>query len=184
MDSHVKKLIKPIILFAVVIFGLCCFIKKPVSIDEYGSYIGYAISGVSILFVLYERFLWKVIPWNRPPVLKKHYDGMITYLLKKDVSSKKIDISVKQTWLSVRITTKTDINSSNSIVGEIIDENGERVLYYSYITNPSAVTQKTNPVQYGTCRIVLTKKCEKMQGKYWTTSQTLGDIEWIASGKE
>jgi hypothetical protein len=67
------------------------------------------------------------------------------------------------------------------MVGEIVEENGESVLYYSYITNPSAVTQRTNPVQYGTCRITLNEECEKMQGKYWTTSQTIGDIEWIAS---
>lgn len=181
MDSRIKKLIKPIILVAVLIFAVCWIIKKPVKIDDYCSYIGYAISGVSILFVFYERLLWKVIPWNRPPVLKKHYDGTITYLSKKDVLSKKIDISVKQSLFSVRITTKTDINSSNSMVGEIVEENGESVLYYSYITNPSAVTQRTNPVQYGTCRITLNEECEKMQGKYWTTSQTIGDIEWIAS---
>lgn len=183
METRFQKFIKPIIITSIIIFGICWLTKKPENVDDFCSYIGYAISGVTVLFILYERVLWKAIPWNSPPILKPHYNGKITFVQKKETMSKEIDVTVKQSLFSIRIITKTDINSSNSVVGSIVNENGESVLYYSYITNPSAITQGKNPVQYGTCRMVLINKCETVKGKYWTTSQTLGDIEWTASEK-
>ena len=48
----------------------------------------------------------------------------------------------------------------------------------TYMTDPSAVYQGKNPIQYGTCRMVLNEDNEKIIGKYWTSSQTIGDLEW------
>lgn len=178
MNERVKNLIKPMIIIAAGIFAFCCFVKKPVAYDDYSAYIGYAVSGVSVLFVLYERFLWRFIPWNRPPILKKKYAGKLSYVYKKQPDTKEILISVKQTWLSVEITTKTDINTSHTITGTIVSEHGIDVLYYTYMTNPSAIYQEKNPIQYGTCRMVLDGNVDKIIGKYWTSSKTIGDLEW------
>lgn len=178
MNERVKNLIKPMIMIAAGIFAICYIVQKPVTTDDYSTYIGYAISGVSILFILYERLLWRYIPWNRPPVLKKKYAGKLSYVYKKQPGTKDISISVKQTWLSVEITTKTDINASHTITGTIVNEHGIDVLYYTYMTDPSAVYQGKNPIQYGTCRMVLNEDNEKIIGKYWTSSQTIGDLEW------
>lgn len=178
MKQRVKNIIKPMVLLASAIFIICCLVYKPVTNDDYSAYIGYAISGVSILFVLYERFLWRYIPWNRPPILKKNYKGQLSYIYKKQPCIKDISITVKQTWLSVEITTKTDINASHTITGTIVNEHGIDVLYYTYMTDPSAVSQSKNPIQYGTCRMVLNEDNVRITGKYWTTSQTVGDLEW------
>ncbi|MDD6488467.1 MAG: hypothetical protein PUG48_01450 [Clostridia bacterium] len=185
MNEHVKKLIKPMVIFAAIIFACCFFIKKPESYDDYTSYLGYSISGVCVLFVVYERVLWRIIPWNRPPILKKKYAGKLSYVYKKQHGLKDISIRVKQTWLSVEITTKTDINSSYTITGTIVNEYGIDVLYYTYMTDPSAVHQGKNPIQYGTCRMVLNDNNKKIKGKYWTSSQTVGDLEWeeISEGR-
>lgn len=178
MNERVNKLIKPMILLAAGIFVCCCFVKKPVSSDDYSAYIGYAISGVGLLFVFYERFLWRWIPWNRPPILKKKYNGTLYYVYKKQPGTKDISISIKQTWLSVEIETHTDINESHSITGTIVNEHGVDVLYYTYVTNPLALCQGKNPIQHGTCRMILGESNNKISGKYWTTSQTIGDIVW------
>lgn len=178
MNERVKKLIKPMIIIAAAIFGLCCLIKKPSTYDDVSAYIGYAISGIGILFVVYERFLWKYIPWNRPPVLKKQYAGTLSYVYKNQPGTKDISIGVKQTWLSVEITTQTDINASYTIAGTIVNEHGVDVLYYTYVTDPSAVYQGKNPIQHGTCRMVLDNKNNRIKGKYWTSSKTVGDMEW------
>jgi hypothetical protein len=178
MNERFKKLIKPMIFAAAAIFVIFWIVIKPTEIGDYSSCIGYAISGVTILFVLYERILWRYIPWNRPPLLKKQYTGIISYVYKNQPGTKPIEISVKQSWLSVSIKTKTDINSSRSITGTIVSEYGDDVLYYNYITNPDAVTQGKNPIQYGTCRMVLDGDNSHIKGKYWTSSKTVGDMEW------
>ena len=182
MDSRFQKLIKPIIIFAAIIFVISWLIKKPETAEDYWSYISYAITGVSLLFVLYERFLWRYIPWNRPPVLQKKYDGKLYYSYKKDEGSKGIHITVKQTLFSVQIKTKTDINQSTSVVGSLTQEFGEDILYYTYITTPSAATQAKNPIQHGTCRMIIDKDSGSIHGKYFTSSQTVGDIEWVENG--
>lgn len=51
------------------------------------------------------------------------------------------------------------------------------------MTNPSAATQKSNPIQHGTCRMVLEGDNKTIRGKYWTSSNTTGDIEWKAVEK-
>lgn len=178
MNERIQKMIKPIIITAVLLFLLCCVILKPAEVEDYSSCIGYAISGVTILFVLYERFLWRYIAWNRPPLLKEKYKGILSYIYKNQPGTKPIDVTVKQSWLSVSIKTKTDINSSSSITGTIVTEQGSDVLYYNYITNPNAVTQGKNPIQHGTCRMVLEGDNTQIKGKYWTSSKTIGDIEW------
>ena len=180
MSERIKKLIKPMIVIATFVFVTCCLIKKPVIFEDCSAYLGYAISIVGILFVVYERVLWRFISWNRPPILKNNYDGVISYVYKKQPSTKDIKISVKQTWTTIEITTKTDINASYTITGTIVNEYGVDVLYYTYVTEPSAIHQGENPIQYGTCRIVLDGKNENIKGKYWTSSQTIGDIEWTA----
>ena len=178
MDERIKKLIKPMILIAVMIFAICWIIKKPETLGDYSSYVGYAISGVSILFVVYEKWLWRIIPWNRPPVFLEKYDGIISYIFSNQPGSKYISINVRQTWLSVEITTNTDINSSYTVTGSIVREHGVDVLYYIYVTDPSTLHQSENPIQRGTCRMILNGDMENLKGTYWTTSRTTGDIEW------
>ncbi len=183
MVERIKKIIKPSIFLAAVVYIICCIIKKPTAVEDIISYIGYSVSAVTVLFVSYERLFWKFIPWNRPPVLKKKYHGTINYRFKKVQSSKLIDVDIKQTWLTVQIKVKTDINSSTSITADIVSENNQDMLYYSYITNPSAMSEGTNPIQHGTCRMVLNNKNTEIDGKYWTSSQTTGDVHWIEDKK-
>lgn len=178
MKERINNLIKPLVILAVSIFCVCYFVKQPTSLDGYWSCLSNSITGVVLFFMLYERYLWSFIPWNKPPVLKKHYEGIIHYEYKKQSGVKSIEIKVKQTLLSIEVTTKTDINSSVTVVGDIVKEYGENVLYYTYITNPRAIGQDKNPIQYGTCRMVLDSNNEVIVGKYWTTSKTIGDIEW------
>ncbi|MBR6982876.1 MAG: hypothetical protein IKH75_04970 [Ruminococcus sp.] len=178
MVERIKKLIKPSVFLAVLVFVICCLIRGVSSVEDVLSYIGYSVSAVTILFVIYERFVWRFIPWNRPPILKKKYIGKIDYRMKKEPETKDIEVDVKQTWLTVRIKTKTDINSSSSITADIVNENNQEVLYYSYVTNPSALSQGKNPIQHGTCRMILSNKNDVIDGKYWTSSQTTGDIHW------
>lgn len=79
MNERIKKLFKPAIIIAAVTFAICYLIKKPQEFGDYTSYVGYAVTAVTIFFYIYEKWMWRIIPWNRPPVLKKKYTGIIHY---------------------------------------------------------------------------------------------------------
>ena len=180
MEERIQKLLKAAIIIAALIFAVCCLIKKPQEFRDYTSNVSYAVTGVSIIFYIYEKWIWRFIPWNRPPVLKKQYDGIIHYKFNGTAGEKPISVLIKQTWLRINVKTKTDINSSVTITAAIVSEFGQDVLYYTYMTNPSAATQKSNPIQHGTCRMLLEGDNKTISGKYWTSSNTTGDIEWKA----
>ncbi len=184
MEEKAKSIIKPLIMIAALIFLALYFWKKPESIEDYFSYVGYSITAVTVLFIIYEKWLWKLNPKNKQLILKKNYDGTITYKYKNNQAERKnIEIEINQTWLTVDITGKTDINSSSTVSGTIIHEFGKNILYYTYITNPNANTERKNPIQYGTCRMVLENSNSTLKGKYWTSEKTIGDIEWVEKSK-
>ena len=180
IEERIKKLIQP----GAVILGICFFIsffiRGPLEISEYVTCIEDAASGTAIVLIGYINYLWRYIPWNRPPLLKSRYNGIIKYKFNNIYGEKPITIKVKQTWLSIDVKTKTDINESLTTSASIVNEFNSTILYYTYITNPSACCQETNPIQYGACRIRLDSENSHLYGKYWTSSNTVGDIEWIA----
>lgn len=183
MQERIQKLIKPAIIIAALTFALCCLIKEPQKFGDYFSNLSYAVTAVTAIFYIYEKWVWRFIPWNRPPILKEQYDGIIYYKFNGIAGEKSINVRIKQTWFGIDVKTKTDINSSVTITATIVSEFGQDVLYYTYMTNPSAATQKSNPIQHGTCRMVLEGTNETISGKYWTSSNTTGDIEWKAVEK-
>ena len=75
-----------------------------------------------------------------------------------------------------KIQIKTNEITSNTIVGNLVEEMNEYILYYTYITNPKSKYSKLNPIQYGTCRLA-TSNPNNLIGVYWTSRQTIGDIE-------
>lgn len=180
MDERIKKLINPSIILAAVVFAVCYFIKKPQEIGHYTSYLCYSMTVVTFCFLIYEKWLWRIIPWNRPPILNTKYKGNIHYNYNGVACEKSIQVQIKQSWLSIDIKTSTDINSSVTITAMIVSEFGQNVLYYTYMTNPTVATQRENPIQHGTCRMILTDDNARISGKYWTSSSTTGDIEWVA----
>lgn len=104
------------------------------------------------------------------------YQGIIEYSFNGVAEEKETFVKIKQTLLSIKIQITTNEITSNTIVGNLVEENDEYVLYYTYITNPRSKYSKENPIQYGTCRL-LTNNKNHLSGTYWTSRQTIGDIE-------
>lgn len=97
------------------------------------------------------------------------------YLYNGTQGTKNIDIKISQTLTDVNVSIKSDEITSKSITSELVEENNQYVLYYTYITQPKSEFSDKNPIQYGTCK-VLVDDVKEFHGVYWTTSKTKGDI--------
>lgn len=175
MEENTLKFIKKGFWVVIVLFVVRCLISKPASLYSYFSFAGEAIGVALILMGLYERWLWQYNPLEKIPKIKGEYSGNIEYSFNGTSEKKGASIKITQSLLSTNIKITTDEIISNTIASNIVFENGEYVLYYTYITNPKSKYSKDNPIQYGTCRVICKNKTE-LQGAYWTTRQTIGDI--------
>jgi hypothetical protein len=159
----------------IVLFIARCFISEPISLYDYFGFAGESIGVALILMGLYERWLWQLNPLEKIPKIKGEYSGYIEYGYNGSFDKKETTIKITQSLLSINVKITTDEIISNTIASTIVFENGEHVLYYTYITNPKSKYSKDNPIQHGTCRMIIGNKTE-LQGTYWTKRQTIGDI--------
>ncbi len=175
--TRIESMFKLVGLLAICIFLVQYFISPPESTSETWSLAlksaGYT---VPVAFV-YEKWLWRFNPLAKIPKLKTNYDGLLKYNYKGVYGEKNIAITIKQTYLTTKITIITDEIESNTITSELLVENDKYVLYYTYITNPKSEYSDENPIQLGTCRIAINNTNE-FSGKYWTNRKTIGDIDF------
>ncbi len=183
MDSKISKIITRtawtvIILFIVrYILGLINsleFLKCETWYDYFGA-AGEAISAATVLLFVYDKWLWKYNPFDSTPRLMGEYNGTIKYNYNSKNHRKSTKVTIKQTSLKIRVKITTNEITSNTITSDLIEENDEYVLYYTYITNPRSQYSTQNPIQHGTCRLVQIDE-NKLEGQYWTSRQTIGDI--------
>ena len=172
------------------------FFHRDIDANTLINAVSFSITLTSILLVLIEKFFWKNIllffsnyPFIWPfvekyevPILKENYNCLIEYEWQGSRKEKQVHIEVNQTYTSISITLITDEIRSDSIISEITKQDNNFILFYIYKTSPKAKFHKNNPPQLGGGKIVLDSLTkidsnDKLSGKYWTTSQTSGDME-------
>ena len=184
MDERTKKTISrsawtTIVLFIIrylvgLIDGLD-FLKCDNWYDYFGA-AGEAISVATVILLAYNKWIWQFNPFDSTPKLKGSYTGRLYYNNNGQKKSKSISVFITQTSLRVSVKITTNEITSNTITSDLIEENGEMALYYTYITNPSSQYSDQNPIQHGTCRLIQKEK-NKLEGQYWTSRKTIGDIK-------
>lgn len=175
MEESEKRYLKKSLWVVILLFALRCMIKIPDSPYECFGFAGEAISVTLIFMALYEKILWRWNPWEKIPKIYGEYSAALEYEGNTGFRKKKIKIIIKQSLLHTSIKIITDEISSHSITSNFIYENGEYVLYYTYITNPKSRYSIENPIQYGTCRMTV-QGDGLLAGNYWTIRKTKGDI--------
>ena len=166
MKSKIESLIKLSGIIIIVIFIILYKFKMPASVLEYWDLI-LESSGYSVItIVIYERYLWKYNPFVKIPRLKKKYTGVLRYNYKGKFGEKNVEIEIKQSFLSTDVKLKSDETSSKTITSDLVEENGEFVLYYTYITNPLS-----------RCKLVI-DNINDIRGNYWTSRKTIGDLHF------
>lgn len=183
MGVRMVKFVTKCLWVALVLFVIRYLISNFSSVYDFFGAAGEVISVTVIIMGLYSTILWKYNPLERIPKIMGNYTGTIEYNYNGEPSKKEVAVSISQTLLSIKIQVTTNEITSNTIIGNLVEENNEFFLYYTYITNPKSKYSSDNPIQYGTCRLSTNTK-NKLMGVYWTNRRTIGDIELIKLPKQ
>lgn len=176
MEHRIKHLVKVTTIVSLLCFLFIWFINaKFIKIDLLDR-LSYAITLSTFFTAFYEHFLWKYFTFcNKLPKIFGEYKGNIDYYHKGQRGTKLIDVSIKQTYLTTKVFLTTDEITSSTLTSDIVNDNDEIILYYTYRTAPKMKFSKENPINLGTTRLVI--KGEILEGNYWTARNTVGDIK-------
>ena len=175
MQKSVSNLAKMAAAVAIAAATIAFLMAQDTSLEGLVSASSKGITIAAITAVAYERFLWRLNPFEKRPRLSGHYDCVLEYSHGKGEGRKKTTAFVRQTLLTASISFHTDEITSNTKASELVDESGRYVLYYTYLTTPLMRYSQNNPIQYGTCRLEVMDDGD-LRGSYWTSNATRGDI--------
>lgn len=179
MPEQYKKFTQKSIWFAIIIFCIRCILSQTKIISEFSIYDLYGYAGEAIAFTaiamfLYEKYIWKYVPFEQTPVLKRKYVGTLksTY----DGRERRTTLTIKQSLLSVVVVMETEESKSKSISASIDNILDEWQLTYTYLNIPDANVRDRSAIHYGTALLSLDNP-QIIKGQYFTDRKTSGDIK-------
>jgi len=175
MEHRIKHLVKVATITSLLCFVIIWFINsKFIKIDLLDR-LSYAITLSTFFTAFYEQFLWKYFTFcNKIPKIFGEYKAKIDYSYQDQCGTKMIDATIKQTYLTTKVFLTTDEVTSITLTSDIVNDNDEMILYYTYRTTPKMKFSKENPINLGATRLVI--KGDVLEGIYWTARNTVGDI--------
>lgn len=176
MKEAIKSFTTKTVWVALTLFALYLLIFgfDVITTSDVFDVIGGVVSITIIIMGVYSSWLWRWNPFEKIPKIFGNYTGVIEFNFTGVDEKKDTSVEIKQTLFTTRVKIVTNEITSNCITSEIKKENGQNILYYTYITNPKSKYSQQNPIQYGTCRLVIDG--DYLSGTYWTTRKTTGDI--------
>ena len=123
VDDKIAKLITKSLWVALILFVIRYFVCDVSSLYDFIGAAGEVISFTIILMGFYCSLLWKYNPLEKTPKLMGTYKGTIKYTFGGVTSKKATMMEVKQTLLSIKIKITTNEITSNTIVGNLVEEN-------------------------------------------------------------
>lgn len=149
------------------------------------THISTTISINIVIWLLFIKWGWKwkvFYPWLVPfPDLSGDWSGTI----KSNWKEKKLEpipteVSITQTFFNIQVRIKTGESRSYSIGAsfDIDKERGFQQLFYSYLNTPKPGVRERSEIHYGSTLLNFEGfNVTKMDGEYWTSRETTGEIE-------
>lgn len=142
-----------------------------------------SISAVVVVSFVFVKWLWKCklfYPWLVPfPNMAGKWSGTIKPT-KKEEKSIPVDVTITQTFFQVTVRLKTGESQSISNGAYFPTDTDGKVthLYYSYVNTPNQGIRERSAIHYGTTRLDFDcYPVMELTGEYWTTRQSVGNIE-------
>lgn len=125
------------------------------------------------MFIVYEKWFWKCVPYHNIPKLHKQYEG--TFKSNYDNKERKMNVKINQTLFGTSVTIKTDESQSHTVVASFDITDNYKRLIYTYHNEAKVEYSERSPQHYGTTILNVEDK-NKLTGKYYTERKTAGDI--------
>ena len=190
MNTTIEKYVRSVSILAATISIVWFVFNGIYDLQSLFDSISKGTSISILLWLFYEKWLWRFSPFEKLPRLAPKYYGKVKFEFQGKKGEKKVQIAIKQTLLCTKVIIDSDEMTSNTVISQTILENDEYVLYYSYITSPHGDKDQENPIRRGTCRIRLVEESAKLlqsfflhkakselRADYWTNAHTTGTIE-------
>ena len=171
---------------AAIWFTLAVFAKQPVQTTALKTF---SIAGtiVTILFLLYDRFVWKWRPVRavtKKPLVAGTWRGVLISDYIRPGEKSKVPpiptvIRLKQTNSTLVATLFTSESESISEQAQLIKEDDDRWrLSWVYRNTPRQQVQEHSEPHRGVCDLYLSgKDGERLKGSYFTGRKTTGEID-------
>lgn len=142
----------------------------------------------AIIALIFTKLAWRLSifkGWLVPfPDLEGTWEGSLesTWIdptSGQRVSAKPVTLVIKQSFSNISCVMYTDESDSYSTTAQIIedDESGLFRLSYNYINRPRANVRDQSAIHDGaTILKILLEPEKKLEGEYWTSRKTTGDI--------
>lgn len=175
-----------LVIFSVVLFLLIAFLRNNLSFESIGNIwtdIATTITIVTFICTLFVSWAWK---WKRfqgwlvPfPYLSGKWKGEIISTFNSENKSIPVEVIIKHHFFNIQIKVKTNESTSMSTCGsfDIDADRGLKQLVYSYQNNPKATVKDRSEIHYGTTRLEISDDAKILEGEYWTSRKTTGDIK-------
>ncbi len=178
MKKQFDGLLKKAMWIAIIMFVVRTAIswddfKTAVSAYTIFGYAGEAIGVAAIVIVCYEKWLWRFDPFIKVPYIAGEYTG--TLKSNYDRAEHQGIIEIKQTFLSIEASFKTEESRSRTVTGTIEEILGKPELIYTYMNEPSLSVRDRSTIHFGTATFVIDEK-NHLIGKYYTDRGTSGDM--------
>jgi hypothetical protein len=161
-------------------FVLAFVLHAPVD-KTWLKYLGAIASVVVVMVLVFDRWAWRWLPvaLSKRPNLCGTWKAQLHYQWPEGTPTQTKDcfIVIRQTYSTITVAMHFDISDSHSRSAAIVETNGQRSLWWSYLSVAHSLEQVGNPPHRGGAELVISlKPTLSLAGDYWTERTTRGRI--------
>ena len=185
---NIGRYITAIVVLSIALFLIIAFFRNNISfksLDTIWEDITTTVTLVTIISTLFVSCAWKwkiFQGWLVPfPCLSGKWKGEIVSTYNSDNNTIPVEVEIKHHFFNIQIKVKTGESSSSSTCGsfDIDEDRGLRHLIYSFQNNPKATVREKSEIHYGTTRLEISDDAKTLEGEYWTSRKTTGDVRLV-----
>ena len=183
---NIGRYITAIVVLSITLFLALTFLRNDITfkrIDVIFEDVTTTVTIVTVICVLFILWAWKwkiFQKWLVPfPCLSGKWTGEITSTFKSENKSIPVEVTIIHHFFNIQVKVKSNESTSISTCGsfDIDEDRGIKQLIYSYQNNPKATVRKRSEIHYGTTRLEISDDINTLEGEYWTSRETTGDIK-------
>lgn len=181
-----------IVVISIVIFLVVAFFRNNLSFTNINAVwkdITTTITIVTLICTLFvsQAWRWKIFQdWLVPfPCLSGTWEGEVKSTYSSETNSIPIYVTINHNFFNIQIKIETGESSSISTCGsfDIDKDRGLNHLIYTYQNNPRATVRERSEIHFGTTRLKICDDTKNLEGEYWTSRKTTGDIRLTKTNK-